>query len=280
MKFLKITPLILIYASPWIHAEECTALARKINELDYTRSSSIIARKSISFADIYNECDAKDNFLGKALPSFNGMRMKCSTDPNHVKRLVQFRDKTVVFEAKAAVDADGSYVSCSANRGRTDQCETWLTYDAGSPTKYVDAEHVPYVVIPVDSPASDQRDPSSSVSFIRATGIAKGDLAVAIYKGHCSFGIVGDAGPHYRLGEMSVASHADLKNPQCKGNEDPCTKLIEDGYGRGIVEGVTYIIFPGTRPKPLTSKNVLQVSSAGAKASLEKFIVANSKPRP
>lgn len=58
--------------------------------------------------------------------------MKCTTDKNNVKRVVQFQDKTVLFEAKAAVDADGSPVSCGSNRSKTDQCETWLTYDSVS----------------------------------------------------------------------------------------------------------------------------------------------------
>lgn len=276
VKLLKIFATTLLFFSHYSFSEECSSIAKSLDALDYTKSSEVMATNTTSFTALFNECDSKNTFLGKALPSFKGIPMKCSTDKNNTKRVVQFQDKTVVFESKAAVDADGSPVSCSANRSKTDQCETWLTYDSGSARKYIDAEQVPFVVIPTPSPLSNKKDSNSNVSFMRSTGVAKGDLAVVIYKGNCSFGVVGDAGPYFRLGEISIASHADLKNPQCKGAEKPCKKLVGGGSGRGLPSGVTYIIFPGTRPAQLTSENILSTSSAGAKASLEKFIAANS----
>lgn len=280
MKSFIIISTSLLFFAQLSFAEECGSVAKGIGNLDYTKSSELMAKTDTSFTSLYKECDSKDVFLGKALPAFMGIPMKCSTDKNHARRIVQFQDKTVVFEAKAAVDADGSPASCGVNKSKTDQCETWLTYDSGSAKKYIDAEQIPFVVIPSPSPLSDKKNPLSNVSFMRATGIKKGDLAVVIYQGNCSFGLVGDAGPYFRLGEISVASHADLKNPQCKGTETPCQKLVGGGSGRGLPSGVTYIIFPDTRPKPLTSENILSVSSTAAKASLEQFIAGNSKPKP
>jgi hypothetical protein len=236
-----------------------------------------MAKKDVSFSKLYKECDENNSFLGDPLPAFKNIPMKCSTDPNRVGRIVQFKDKTVLFEAKGAVDADGSPVSCGSNKSKTDQCETWLTYDKDSSTKYVNAEEVPFVVIPSGSPLKDKQDPQSNVSFMRATGIGKGDLAVAFHDGNCSYGVVGDAGPYFRLGELSIAAHEDLKNPQCKGTEKPCTKLIGGGSGSGFASGVTYIVFPGTRPKPLTSDNVVKISAEKSKASLESFLVRNVK---
>lgn len=279
MKSLRVITISLLVFTQWSFANECSSIAQRISNLNYGKSSEVMAKKDISFTSLYTECDSKDTFLGKALPAFKGSPMKCSTDKNNVKRIVQFQDKTVVFEAKAAVDADGSPASCGINKSKTDQCETWLTYDSGSGKKYIDAEQIPFVVIPTASPLSDKKDPFSNVSFMRATGVGKGDLAVVMYKGNCSFGVVGDAGPYFRLGETSVASHADLGNPQCQGIEKPCQKLVGGGSGRGLTSGATYVIFPGTRPTPLTSENILSVSSAGAKASLQKFIADNSKPK-
>ncbi|NOS75505.1 MAG: hypothetical protein HOP36_13445 [Methyloglobulus sp.] len=277
MREIRIIVLTLLFAPCISLAEECSAIEQKIKNLDYTKSSEVIAKGNTSFSSLYNECDNKNTFLGGLLPAFKGIPMKCTTDKNNVKRVVQFQDKTVLFEAKAAVDADGSPVSCGSNRSKTDQCETWLTYDSVSSKKYIDSEQVPFVVIPSASPIFDKKNSLSNVSFMRSTGIGKGDLAVAIYRGNCSFGIVGDLGPYFRLGEMSIASHSELKNPQCIDNEKPCKRLVAGGGGRGIPSSVTYIIFPGTRPKPLTAENIIEVSAKDAKESIKKFITENSK---
>lgn len=275
LRTLTLALLILPQAS---FAEQCTALAQKVRDLDYAKASELMATPTASFASLYDECDSGDTFLGKPLPDYHGIAMRCSSDPNRVERLVQFQDKTVVFEAKAGVDADGSPVSCGPEKSKTDQCETWFTFDPGQSKNYIDAEQVPFVVVPSASSLADKKNPLSNVSFMRASGVKKGDLAVAIYKDNCSFGVVGDAGPYFRLGEISLASQSDLGNPQCRGEEKPCTKLRgPGGSGIGIAKGVTYIIFPGSRPNPLTPENIVSVSSTGAKKALDEFVYANKK---
>jgi hypothetical protein len=254
--------------------------------IDYSQATDVIAIPETKkpFVNLYDECDKIDKFAGGDLPKLKGGRqLKCSTDQNRVEKLVQFPNKTVVFKAKASVDADGSPVSRGKNRSLTDQCGTWLTYDykkksgekdcvgfdETSPL-YVDSEQVPFVVIPTDPK-------SKNISFMKSTGIGKGDIAVAMYKGQCAFGVVGDAGPYFRLGEVSIAAHAELGNPQCKNSDKPCTELIGNKSGKGIPSGVTYIIFPKTRPKPLTAENVVSVSKENANKELQTFLLSYEK---
>jgi|SRR5262245_17753642 len=272
MNVLRSLVVASIFVAQAASAQDCSSIVQRLGGIDFSKASEIRASTSATFSELYAECDAKNSFAGKPLPTFQGKPLTCSSDPNRVKRLVQFPDKTVVFEAKASVDADGSPVSCGPNKSKTDQCQTWLTFDSGSSRKYVDAEQVPFVVIPLDVP-------SSNISFMKTTGIGKGDLAVAIYKDRCAFGVVGDAGPYFRLGELSIAAHAALNNPQCAGSEQPCQRLIGGGSGRGIASGVTYIVFPGTRPRPLTAESILEKSRQGAQASLDRFLEAYATPK-
>ena len=140
----------------------------------------------------------------------------------------------------------------------TDQTETWLTFDAGSNRHFVNAEDVPFVVVPTPFQAKN-------ISFLGDTGIGKGDLAVAVKGNRCSFGVVGDAGPYFRLGEASIATHTDLGNPQCAvAGQHPCRRLKAGGGGVGIELGVTYVIFPGTRPQPLLAQTVVEVAGSAA----------------
>jgi hypothetical protein len=252
------------------HAEDCAALAHKLQAVDFAKASPVRASSSATFAELYAECDETDTFAGRPLPTFRGKPLMCSTDPNRVTQLVQFPDKTVVFQAKASVDADGSPVSCGPNKSKTDQCQTWLTYDSESSRKFVDAEQVPFVVVPLPMPGR-------KISLMQATGIGKGDLAIALHNDRCTFAVVGDAGPYFRLGELSIAAHADLGNPQCRGREKPCTRLVSGGSGRGIPANVTYLIFPGTRPTPLTAENTLVQARDGSLAAFNRFIEAFQK---
>jgi hypothetical protein len=131
---------------------------------------------------------------------------------------------------------------------------TWLIFDRLSNERYVDAEAVPFAVIPQD-------DRVRGISFSRDTGVGKGDLALIMRGKTCSFGVVGDAGPYFRIGEASIRTHEDLGNPQCAlENQKPCLKLRAHGSGIGIETGIVYILFPGTRPRPLLSQTVVQVA--------------------
>ena len=174
----------------------------------------------------------------------------------------------VVYTAKMSVDADGSPVV--GGSGWPNDVQTWLTFDAGSKDHFVNAEEVPFIVLPL--PVNN-----SALSFPKDTGIKKGDLAVVVKADKCSFAVVGDAGPWFRLGEGSLRAHADLGNPQCKvANEHPCKKL-KGGSGVGIESGVTYLVFPGSRPKPLLSQTVNAVVKKAAADTALAFLKANAR---
>ena len=251
-------------------AQDCTVLTERLQKLDFAAASPVRNEAGTPFTDLYGECDLKNTFGGNALPTFKGKPLRCSSDPNRVKRLVQFPDGTLVFNAKASVDGDGSAASCGPNKSSTDQCQTWLTFDAGSSRKYVDAEQVPFIVLPVAAPGSGG-------SLMRSTRASKGDLAIAFHAGRCTLGVVGDAGPYFRLGEISIAAHADLGNPQCASDKKPCPKLVNGGSGRGLSSDVTYVVFPGTRPKPLVAESIVQVSKEAAAARFNEFSARYSK---
>jgi hypothetical protein len=130
---------------------------------------------------------------------------------------------------------------------------------------------VPFIVLPLPAKAS-------GVSLMKDMGVGKGDLAVVVSGGRCSLGLLGDAGPWFRLGEISLRAHEDLGNPQCRvAGERPC-KRLKGSSGVGIGEGVTYIVFPNSRPKPLHSQTVNQVVSELARERVLRFLGANAQP--
>jgi hypothetical protein len=261
--------LHFVFINPSKAEDICAALTAKLTTLDLSKGSEVVdSLVGKTYRKLYDECDTQDTFNGKLLPKFNGKRLKCSTDPNHVAFIRKFPDGTIVFRSKAGVDADGSPASKGQFAGSSDQPHTSLTYD-GAPTEFVNAEDVSFVVVP-------QTKESFRASFKVDSDIRLGDLAVVMKGGRCSFGIVADEGPAYRIGEASMRVHEDLGNPQCKTPEEhPCLKLKAGGDGVGIAAGVTYIIFPGSRPVPLLSNTVSAVSaetgSKRAAAFLDQF---------
>jgi hypothetical protein len=204
-----------------------------------------------TYKQLYDECDRNDTFAGKSLPDSGGHRQRCSTDPNRVENVTRYLDGTIVFTAKMSVDADGSPVV--GGSGWPNNVKTWLEFDQGSAIHFANAEEVPYVVVPDKVPGMD-------ISFQQDADIHPGDLAIVLEGGKCSFGVVGDSGPWFRLGEASLRSHDDLGNSQCKvQGQHPCQQL-RGGSGIGIGSGVTYIIFSKTRPHPLLSQTVNEVA--------------------
>lgn len=222
-----------------------------------------------TWKELYDDCDANDRFAGQPLPMHGGRSLRCSTDRNRLASMSRYADGTLVFTAKMSVDADGSPVI--GGSGWPNDVQTWLTFDTGSEQQFVNAEEVPFIVVPLAVA-------NTGISLQRDSGIKKGDLAVVLKDQRCSFGVVGDAGPWFRIGEGSLKAHADLGNPQCQTvGEHPCKKL-RGGSGLGIESGVTYLVFPGTRPKPLLSQTAVKVVEPLAAAKALSFLQANRTP--
>jgi hypothetical protein len=240
-------------------APSCEQMIAQLARLSSANSSELIAAPGKTFKQLYDECDHRNTFNGVATPR------RCSTDPNRVEFVRKYTDGTIAFRAKMSVDADGSPASMGPNASLTDQPETWLTFDSGSDRHFVNAEETAFAVVPIRA--------SGGISFQRTAGIGKGDLVAIVGRGRCSFGVVGDAGPFFRLGEGSIKAHEDLGNPQCAiSGQRPCRRLKGGGSGAGIASGITYIVFPGTRPRPLLNQTVNDVAGAAARDKTAQFL--------
>lgn len=242
-------------------AQSCQPLIAALSRLDLTQGTELVASgaRGHTYKQLFDQCDQQTIFLGQRLPDG-----RTCEDNNNVAFVRRFPDGTVVFRSKMAVDADGSPASCGPNRSGTDQCQTWLTFDRGSRDQHVNAEEVPFAVIPGDG---------RGISFQGDTGLRRGDLALIVHNGRCSFGVVGDAGPFFRLGQGSIRAHEDLHNPQCEiEGQHPCLRLRNNRSGRGIGSDVTFILFPRTWPRPLLSQSVVAVTREAVPRWAEAFL--------
>jgi hypothetical protein len=241
------------------HADVCSDLVAAWPAMQQRGTPLKVGASEVTYESLYDQCDTKDEFVGRPLPKHKREPLKCSTDPNRVSHLVTYADGTVSFEAKAGVDADGSRYACGDHW--PNQCGTGLAFDRGSLRPDIDSEASAFVVVPTDAPGGP--------FFQKDAGIKPGDLAVVMWKGKCSFGVVGDMGPYFRLGEISLRSHAELGHERCKKpDQRPC----RDIHDSSIARGVAYLIFPKSRPKPLTSQNVQEVSRSEGERRVREFL--------
>jgi hypothetical protein len=106
------------------------------------------------------------------------------------------------------------------------------------------------VVIPAAGP-----DPYRG-EFTRLTGVGVGDFGVVIKDGIVAAVIVGDTGPYNKLGEGSLALHRALGRELCtdRDAEGVCRHVLDNMTS--IDDGVTTILFPGSRRDDLTPANV------------------------
>ncbi len=183
---------------------------------------------------IYQACDA------------NRERGGCYSDQAHNTAILKFPDNTVFFDAKMAIDADGSALSKRAEH--PNQPETSFRYpgpaqtatpnnatpdpQATGPGPSLDAEHVPYVVMPLGD-------------FRRESGVSLGDLAAVIKDGNVQFAIVGDLGPRTHIGEASMKLHVQLGHKICTAYDADgnCSTFTDTS----IDPPVLYFFFPDTR---------------------------------
>ena len=177
---------------------------------------------------------------------FEGRR-GCGGDDNRVRLLKRLPGGPVAWVSKLAVDLDGSALACSDDRGRSDQCPTtlMLTDAKGVPTP-VDADRIPYVVIPISAPGEPRGE------FTRRTGVGVGDFGVVIWRGRAVPVIVADTGPYPKLGEGSLALHRALGHEQCP--ERDAADVCRGGSDamKSIEHDVTTVLFPGSARGDLT----------------------------
>ncbi|MET9364790.1 glycoside hydrolase family 75 protein [Streptomyces sp. NPDC006632] len=129
---------------------------------------------------------------------------------------------------KADLDID-----CDGRRGRlcNKRTDPWFQPDTRfhqSDDRPLDAEKLPYVVVPNPSPVWDYR----------AAGIEGGGVAAVIHGDKVVYAVVGDTGPASSIGEASYATAKALGiNPSPRSG--------------GAESDVTYILFKGAQAEPI-----------------------------
>lgn len=174
---------------------------------------------------LFQDCDRRSDYGG------------CAQDPAHNTTILKFVDRAdsagpvsgpVFFDAKMAIDADGSALSKKAER--PNQPETALRFPTTGES--LDSERVPYIVMPMGG-------------FRQASGVALGDLAAVVKDGQIHFAIVGDVGPRTHLGEGSMYLHTLFGRHICqaKDEEGNCSQFLDTSLDPPVL----YFLFPGTK---------------------------------
>ncbi|MGC0407962.1 hypothetical protein RKD32_000834 [Streptomyces sp. SAI-195] len=132
----------------------------------------------------------------------------------------------VYWKADLDVDCDGRPGDrCNA---RTDPHFTPATAYTESDGRPLDAERLPYVVVPGPSDTWDHREDD----------VRGGSLAALVHGDRVRYAVVGDVGPSELIGEASYAAARSLGIPA-------------DPEGGGVASDVTYIVFKGSEVEPI-----------------------------
>ena len=214
----------------------------------------------------FRRCDVENRFRGRTLTGWR----KCNDDKNNVTALLKLANGAIYFESKLGLDLDGSWKAWN-DSGLADQRGTWYQWPrscAGNERdpkglcqrEQVDAEHVPFVVIPIDGPDDVKRE------FRDKTGIDKGDFGVVVFGDKWVPVFVADGGPYNKLGEASAATLAALGQDRCRHHN---LKGFCDKYRDASIEsGVVTIIFPGSRQTEMRADNARRLVCDMAKTKL------------
>ena len=198
------------------------------------------------FLERFNECDAHNSCDGGTT------RSRCSNDSNRATTLLELPHNVLFFDAKLAIDADGSPLARN-DPGKTDQKDTSLRYPLPKEPS-VDADKVPYIVVPQGG-------------FMEELGVKLGDLVAVVYQDKLAYAIVGDEGPKCKIGEGSIELHQRLKHAVCRSRnaKGECTRLHDES----IEKDVLYFIFRGSNAlvlEGLTPANInTRIQTEGAK---------------
>ncbi|MFR0354564.1 glycoside hydrolase family 75 protein [Streptomyces sediminimaris] len=134
----------------------------------------------------------------------------------------------VFWKADMDIDCDGQ-PGPHCNR-RSDPLFSASTAYRQSDGRSLNAERLPYVVVPAAGSAWDPAD----------DGVRGGSVAAVVYRGRVQYAVVGDIGPRGLIGEASYATARAL-------GIDP------DPRRGGVSSGVTYIVFKNSQARPIES---------------------------
>jgi hypothetical protein len=137
----------------------------------------------------------------------------------------------VYWRADFDVDCDG--VVTKACNARTDPAFQSQTAAVTSQGKFLDAESLPYVVVPQASPAFD---------FTRA-GLELGSVVMVVYRERVAFAIIGDTGPANIIGEGSYALARALginPDPRVGGTSEPVLYVAFKGKAAVVTKNESH----------------------------------------
>ncbi len=191
-----------------------------------------------NFRARFNECDTSDLCNGKPV----SRALRCSTDRNRNTVLLKLKNNTLFYNAKMALDADGSPFAHSTP-GVFDQDGTSLQYP-GVPNTSLNSDRIPFIVIPKQD-------------FAKSLNVQLGDVAAVVFGNKRVFAVVADQGPPCKIGEGSIQLHEAVGHSVCtqRAANGDCTKLRDVG----IEKDVLYFIFSGTHTElmdGLTPENI------------------------
>ena len=132
----------------------------------------------------------------------------------------------VFWKADLDIDCDGR-LGLRCNRGADPLFSDTTAYQQPD-GRQLDAERLPYVVVPAASHIWDPRE----------HGVGRGTIAAVIHGGRVQYAVVGDIGPEDIVGEASYATARGLG-------------IRPDPRGGGTASGVTYIFFEGSSASPI-----------------------------
>ncbi|GAB2728355.1 glycoside hydrolase family 75 protein [Streptomyces bullii] len=137
--------------------------------------------------------------------------------------------EAVFWKADMDIDCDGRPgVHCNSATDPSYSATTSYTQSDGRP---LDAERLPYVVVPAPSRVWDYR----------AHGVRGGSVAAVVHQDRVQYAVVGDTGPEDIIGEASYATAEALG-------------ISPDPVGGGTGSGVTYIVFKESRVTPIEDR--------------------------
>jgi hypothetical protein len=154
-------------------------------------------------------------------------RGRYRTDADHPATVPVCGTRDAVFwKADMDIDCDGQRTA-RCNRA-TDPAFAAATAYPQSDGRGLNAETLPYIVIPAPSRIWDHRD----------DGVRGGSVAAVVYRDRVEYAVVGDIGPRDLIGEASYATARGLG-------------ISTDPNDGGAPSGVTYIVFKDSRVKPV-----------------------------
>ncbi|MEU0112472.1 glycoside hydrolase family 75 protein [Streptomyces bobili] len=155
----------------------------------------------------------------------------------------------VFWTADMDIDCDGRPGQrCNST---TDPAFSPATAFQQSDGRYLNAESLPFIVVPGVSPLWNHRD----------HGVRGGSVAAVVYRDRVQYAVVGDVGPREIIGEASYAAAEALG-------------IRPDPRGGGVASGVTYIVFKDSRATPIESRT----SAVEVGERLARAFVAGAAP--